>query len=132
MGLPWARLDTNIAGHDKIVDLLADDSETVAVRYQAAFSYVCSIAYSVGHETDGLIKFSALAQVHGAKKTAQLLVRHFLWSPDRLGWRVVNYDKRQQLTAKTAQIRNAQSVGAKKANCTRWHGAECKCWEEAS
>lgn len=132
MGLPWVRLDSNIAGHDKITDLLADDTESTTIRYQAAFSYVCSFAYSGGHDTDGLIKFAALSVVHGTKKTAQLLVKNYLWTPEPLGWLVVNYDKRQQLTAKTQQIRNAQRAGALRANCVRWHGSECKCWEEAS
>lgn len=132
MGLPWVRLDTNISGNDKIADLLADDTESVSVRYQAAFSYVCSFSYSGGHETDGLIKFSVLAAVHGTKKTSQLLMKHYLWTPDPLGWRVVNYDKRQQLSATTKQIKNAQRAGALRANCVRWHGSECKCWEVAS
>lgn len=132
MGLPWVRLDTNIAGHDKILELLADDTKPPAVRYQAAFSYVCSLAYSGGQETDGLIRFSALPAIHGTKVTEALLVKHYLHAPDPLGWQVVNYGKRQQLTATTKQIRNAQSAGAVKGNCKRWHGENCKCWEEAS
>jgi hypothetical protein len=132
MGLPWVRLDTNIAGHDKILELLADDAIPIGGRYQAAFSYVCSIAYAGGQETDGLIRFAALPAIHGAKKTAQLLVKHYLWAPDPLGWQIVNYGKRQQLSAASKQIKNAQRAGALKANCARWHGAECGCWEAAA
>lgn len=130
MGLQWIRLDANIASHDKILALL--DTKPAASAYQAAFSYVCSLGYSGGHETDGLVEFSALRFVHGTKKTAQLLVEHFLWTPDRLGWQIVNFDKRQQLAATTKTIRNAQRAGARKGNCRRWHGEDCKCWEGAA
>lgn len=126
MALPWVRLDVNIASHDKILALLAEPS---ALAYRAAFSYVCSLGYSGGHGTDGLIEFAALPFIHGNKNTSGLLVNHFLWKPDRLGWTIVNFDKRQQLTATTKAIRNAQRAGALKANCKRWHGDECNCWE---
>lgn len=127
MSLPWVRLDSNIADHDKILPLTEERN-----GWQAAFSYVCSIGYAGGHETDGLIKFAALKFVHGTKRTAELLVVHHLWSPDPEGWRVVNYEKRQQLSATTKQVRNAQRAGALKANCIRWHGRDCKCWEEVA
>lgn len=124
MALPWVRLDSNIATHDKIVALV-DEKD----GYRSAFSYVCSLGYAAGHETDGLVQFGALGFVHGTKKTAEMLVKHYLWSPTPLGWQIVNYGKRQQLSATTALIKNARSAGAKKANCTRWHGAACRCWE---
>lgn len=130
MALPWVRLDANIASHDKILALL--DEKPPALAYQAAFSYVCSLGYSGGHGTDGLIDFTAVKFIHGNKKTAQLLVSHFLWRPDRLGWRIVNFDKRQQLAATTRSIKNAQRAGALKANCRRWHGDDCQCWEGAA
>lgn len=130
MALPWVRLDANIATHDKILGLL--DEKPAATAYQAAFSYVCSLGYAGGHGTDGLVEFAGLRFIHGTKTTARLLVQHFLWTPDRLGWRIVNFDKRQQLSATTQSIRNAQRAGAMKANCRRWHGEECNCWEGAA
>lgn len=130
MSLPWVRLDSNIAGHDKILALIAEKPETLAFR--AAFSYCCALGYSGGHDTDGLITFTSLPFVHGTKRSAELLVRHHLWLPDPQGWRIVNYDKRQQSAATTRQVRNAQRAGALRANCVRWHGKDCNCWEEVA
>lgn len=128
MALPWVRLDSNIASHDKILALL--EEKPAALAYQAAFSYVCSLGYGGGHGTDGLIAFGALSFVHGTKKTAELLVRHHLWQPTPLGWQIRNFEKRQQSAATTASIRNAQRAGAKRANCKRWHTDDCRCWED--
>jgi len=130
MALPWVRLDSNIATHDKILALL--DEKPEATAYRAAFSYICSLGYCGGHSTDGLIQFSALPFVHGTKKTAELLVRHFLWRPDPLGWTVPHWAERQQSEAVTQSIRNARRAGALKANCRRWHGETCNCWENVA
>jgi len=127
MALPWVRLDSNLAAHDKILALTSEKPEAAA--YRAAFSYVCSLGYAGAHGTDGLISFSALPFIHGTKKTAQLLVKHFLWEPHPLGWQIRNFATRQQSAATTQAIKNAQRVGALKANCTRWHGPGCGCWE---
>ena len=124
MSLPWVRLDTNLAGHDKILELTAEKD-----GYRAAFSYVCSIGYAGGNGTDGLITFATLPFIHGNKRTAELCVKHFLWAPDPLGWLIVNFEKRQQSAAVTRQISNARRVAANKGNCVRWHGPNCKCWE---
>lgn len=127
MALPWVRLDSNIAAHDKILALLGEKPEALA--YRSAFSYVCSLGYAAMHGTDGMIPFSALPFIHGNKRTAGLLVAHYLWTPDRLGWQIHNYDKRQQLAATQKAILNARRVGAAKGNCVRWHGENCGCWE---
>lgn len=126
MSLPWVRLDSNISGHDKILALICEKD-----GYRAAFSYVSALGYSGGHDTDGLITFSSLTFVHGTRKTAGLLVTHHLWRPDPLGWRIVNYEKRQPSSAETRQRRNAQRAGALRTNCKRWHAEGCRCWEEA-
>lgn len=127
VSLPWVRLDSNIAGHDKILGLIAEPG-----GYRAAFAYVCSLGYAGGHGTDGLIAFNALTFVHATKATALLLVKHGLWKPDRLGWQIVNYGKRQQLDAARKALSNARRAAAEKGNCIRWHGPDCGCWEEAS
>lgn len=127
MALPWVRLDANIASHDKILALL--DEKPLALAYQAAFSYVCSLGYCGGHSTDGLVPFTALPFIHGTRKTAELLVAHFLWQPNPLGWTVPHWAERQQSDAVTRSVRNAQRAGALKANCRRWHGEACQCWE---
>lgn len=124
MGLPWARLDANIATHDKILDLVGRRGGR-----SAGFCYVCSIGYSAGNGTDGLIPFAALGFIHATKKDAQLLVEVGLWEPDQHGWRVHNYGERQQLNVVSDAIRAGQRRGALKGNCTKWHEPGCKCWE---
>ncbi|HET7386871.1 MAG TPA: hypothetical protein VFJ19_09450 [Nocardioidaceae bacterium] len=126
MSLPWVRLDSNIASHDKILSLLDDPSPK---KWQAAFSYTCSIGYCGAQGTDGLIPFGALAFVHGTKATAGLLVSHFLWRPDPLGWTVPKFLERQQSQADSQRIRNARRVASSKGNCIRWHGEHCGCWQ---
>lgn len=123
-------MDSNLASNDKILALIEEKPEAVAFR--AAFSYTCSIGYANGHDTDGLIKFATLKAVHGTKRSAELLVMHHLWTPDPEGWRIVNFTKRNPSAATTQQVRNAQRAGALKANCARWHGKDCKCWEEVA
>lgn len=132
MSLPWVRLDSNIASHDKVLALLGDDSVSQTVRYQAAFSYICSMGYSGGHDTDGLVPFTALPFIHGNRRTSELLVKHHLWAPHPLGWHMPKWNTRQQSAAVTQSTRNAQRAGALKANCHRWHGKECKCWEQTA
>lgn len=125
MTLPWVRLDTNLAQHDKILGVVSEKPQ----GYQAAFSYVCGLGYAGAHGTDGLIPFNALPFIHATKRTAELLVQHHLWEPTPLGWQIRNFESRQQSSATTRAIKNAQRAGALKANCLRWHGAKCQCWE---
>lgn len=126
MSLPWFRVDTGLASHDKILALIAD---THPRRWQAAFSYVCAIGWAVDHATDGRIPPAALPFVHGTVSTARLLVidRGFgkLWQEDSSGWEIVNFGVRQELSAITAGKNEARRVAAEKANCTRWHGPDC-------
>ena len=126
MGLPWVRLDTNIASHDKILDLIGRKNGRAT-----AFTYVCSLAYSGQNGTDGHIPFAALTFVHGSKRDAEALVEVGLWEPHPTGWTIRNYDGRQQLSLVTDNIRASQRRGALKANCVRWHGPDCSCWENA-
>ena len=127
MALPWARLDTNIASHDKILALL-----TRRNGRGIAFSYVCAIAYATGNGTDGHIPFAALPFIHATKTDMAALVEVGLMAPNPAGWTIPNFDKRQQLNLTTKSVRAAQSLGAAKGNCVRWHGADCGCWKEAS
>lgn len=127
MALPWVRLDSNIATHDKIADLLQERKGV-----EAAWMYVCSLGYCGGHDTKGLVKFNALPFIHGSKMLAQLLVKHRLWEPDPEGWTVRNWAERQPTSLTASRTRAAQSKGAMKANCIRWHGDDCGCWERQS
>ena len=133
MGLPWVRLDSNIATHDKILHLVSDPS---ALRWQAAFSYVCSLGWSGGQGTDGRIPSAALGFVHGNAKTARLLVKYRLWKEATAGYEIVNFGDRQQANAVAEAIRTAKSEGGKLGNCKRHHGDLCwkngKCSREVA
>ena len=122
MGLPWVRLDANIATHDKILHLASDPS---TLRWQAAFSYVCALGWSGGQGTDGKIPSAALGIVHGNAKTARLLVKYRLWTEATSGFQIVNFDRRQQTNDITDAVKAAQSSGGKRGNCKRYHGDTC-------
>lgn len=126
MSLPWVRLDSNIATHDKILALAADPS---TAKWQAAFSYTCSLGWSGGHGTDGFIPKTALPMVHGNPKTARLLEKYRLWTEAPGGFRIVNFELRQELSAVAEGKKTALRVASAKANCVRWHGDSCGCWQ---
>lgn len=126
MSLPWVRLDSNIASHDKITDLLSDPSSR---KWQAAFSYTAALGWAGGHGTDGRIPTSALPFVHGTAQTARLLVKHRLWKEGTACWHIINYSERQQLAVVSEAKKKAQSIGGRKARCRENHGADCGCWE---
>jgi hypothetical protein len=122
MSLPWVRLDSHIASHDKILNLVSDPS---AKRWQAAFSYVCALGWSGDQGTDGKIPRVALPFVHGTTQTARLLVTYRLWKETPNGWEIVNYAERQELSLVTAGKREMRRIASEKANCARWHGPTC-------
>lgn len=127
MALPWVRLDSHIASHDKILNLLADPSPK---RWQAAFSYVCALGWSGDQGTDGRIPPTALPFVHGTAATARLLVKHDLWDEALVGWTIRNFALRQEMAVVTAGKREMKRMAAEKGNCSRWHGP--KCWKEGA
>lgn len=126
MGLPWVRLDANIASHDKVMDLIADPSPK---RWQALASYVCALGWAGGHETDGRVRTNHLPAVHGNVATARLLVKYGMWDEAPGGYQIRNWDKRQQSSAAGEAKRAAQQVGGAKGNCIRHHGKDCGCWK---
>lgn len=129
MSLPWVRIDSGIASHDKVLNLLNDPSPK---RHQAAFSYVCSIAWAANQGTDGRIPRTALPFIHGSTTTARLLQVYRLWEEAEGGWRIRNFAMRQELSAVTAGKREAQRVGGLKGACLKHHGPDCGCWQESA
>ncbi len=129
MALPWVRLDANIGNHDKILALLADPSSK---KWQAYASYMTALAWSGGQGTDGFIPQTALPFVHGTPATARLLVTYRLWEESLVGWRIVNYESRQELNIIAEAKRAAQAAGGRKARCRQNHGPDCGCWKVAS
>lgn len=129
MGLPWVRLEANIASHDKILLLLADPSPK---KWQAAASYMFALAWSGGHGTDGFIPQVAVSDVRGTNVTARLLLKYKLWDEGLAGWWIHNYEVRQQTSEAAESKRKAQSVGGKKSACVKNHPVGCQCWKDAA
>ena len=127
MGLPWVRLDSNIANHDKVLKLLSGRD-----GYRAFTVYICGLGYSGAHATDGLIPKYALTHLHGLEKHARQLVDAGLWEydPNGAGWLIRNWEIRQEMSFITEGKKAAQILAAKKTNCQRWHGPNCGCWKE--
>jgi hypothetical protein len=127
VALPWVRLDSNIGTHDKVLELLA-----MKDGHRAFTMYVCGLGYCGGHATDGLVPFNALPFLHGSQKHAELLVQVRLWDMDAKGWRVHNWDSRQELEVVTEAKQAGDRLGAAKGNCKRWHGPDCGCWKAST
>lgn len=125
MSLSWVRLDTSFPTHDKVLELVEQRGGR-----EAGFVYLCGLAYAGLHESDGLIPFGALPIVHAKRRDADLLVAAGMWKPHPRGWEIVNWSQRNQSGELTGKVRRAQSLGATKANCIRWHGPDCGCWED--
>ena len=118
MALPWFRADTNIATHDKILELLGKSPKGKG----AAFVYVCSLAYSAGHETSGFIARAALPFVHGSTLEARLLAEVRLWDVVEGGWKIRNWGTRQLVGAEAQAVHDSAVERGKKGADTRWKG----------
>ena len=125
MTLPWFRVDSGIATHDKVLRLLAERE-----GYRAFTVYICSMGYAAQHGTDGFIPRYALPHLHGTDRHAQLLVEARLWNYADGGWEVHNWTARQELAVVTEAKRQAQRLGARRTNCVRYHGKDCGCWKD--
>lgn len=121
-GLAWARLDVNIATHDKILDLM--DRHGRQKGRALGFGYLCALGYAVGHATDGEVPFSALPIVHLTRPEAYLLVDAGLFELDQRGFLIHNFAERQQSNAVSEQ----KSFIAQRAACIRHHGPDC--WDD--
>lgn len=127
MSLPWVRLDSNIASHDKVVELLSQRDGARAFTL-----YVCGLGYAGAHGTDGRIPRAALPFIHGTERLAIMLVEARLWEHDGTpGWRIRNWEQRQELSIVSAMKETGRKKSSAKANCFRWHGPDCGCWKAA-
>lgn len=115
MGLPWFRMDTSIPTHDKMLELL-----TAKGGKSAAFVYVCSLAYSVGNGTDGLIRKAALPFIHATTTDARLLAEARLWEVVEGGWRIKNFGTRQLVGAAAQAMHDSAVERGKKGAEKRW------------
>lgn len=124
MSLPWVRLDSSIASHDKILALLSDPSPK---RWQAISSYIFALGWCGQQGTDGRVPMAALPFIHATNTTARLLVKYGLWDENATGtgWTIRNWAERQQAELVTEAKREQFSIAGQKANCARWHGPDC-------
>ena len=114
-------MDTNLAGNDKITDLIETHGNK---GKQAGFVYLCALGYAGAYETDGLIKRSTLKFIHGVLGDASILVSADLWLTTDGGWQIKNYGTRQVIGAAQQVISESKSAAGKKGADVRWHGDE--------
>lgn len=112
MPLPWVRLDTSMPDNPKILHLIDGHKEGRA----AAFVWLCSLAYSGKHGTDGFITKSALGRINGTPAHAKLLVAADLWKDERVGWTIHGWADFQESNEETQK----RSQKAKLAAYARW------------
>lgn len=116
-GLPWVRVDSDLAQNPKVLDLIAEHGQR---GMAAGFMFICSIGYSAAHNTDGSIRKAALASIHGTPALARLLVEVGLWEPVEKGWRVTKYADHQPTLATREAMEKARSDAGRKAANARW------------
>ena len=127
MSLPWVRLDSNIASHDKITALLSYKD-----GHKSFTLYVCALGWSGGHGTDGFIPHHVLPLIHGNPKLAQNLVAFHLWDEAVGGWKIHNYEQRQELAVVAEMKRAGKAAAGRKSQCVQRHGPACGCWMESA
>lgn len=118
MGLPWARMDTNLPSHDKVLELL--ETAGAAKGKAAGFVYQNSLLYAAGHGTDGIIKRSVLPFIHATKADANLLVQVGLWECVEGGYRIKNYGTRNAVGFAQQALSDKRSEAGKKGADARW------------
>ena len=119
-GLPWFRVDSDIAGNPKIADMIADHG---AKGKAAAFVYLAAIGHCSAHLTDGMVRKGALPLVHGTPADARLLVDYRLFATVEGGWEVVNFASHQPTRDQSERAAKARSEAARTAANARWSGS---------
>lgn len=116
MSLPWVRLDTALPSNPKVLALVGQRD-----GHRALAVYVCSLAYSGAHGTDGFIAGHVLPVIHGRKVEAERLVENSFWIPQPGGWLINGWHEKQvsseehEKRRKRAQAAAAVRWGAKDA-----------------
>jgi hypothetical protein len=111
MPLPWVRLDSNFPQNPKILDLLAEKD-----GHRAAFVYLCGLAYSGAHGTDGYLPRGCLVFLHAKPADAAKLVKHGLWHEDIGGWLVHGWSEFQLSSMENEARRERARAAARR----RW------------
>lgn len=116
-GLPWVRIDSDLAQNPKIAELAAEHGQR---GLAAAFVFVCSIGHAAAHNTDGEIRKAVLPFIHGNAALARLLVEARLWVATETGWAIAGYADHQPTKAAREADAAARSEAARKAANARW------------
>lgn len=115
MGLPWIRLDTAMPDNPKILGLLTEKD-----GHRAAFVWICCMAYSGKHETDGFIPREAVPRVNGRGADMARLTSVGCLKEVAGGWLIAGWDE-FQVSNEDAQRRREK---AQKAAAARWSKEE--------
>ncbi len=107
------RLDTQFPSNPKVLELAAGK------KFRAAFSYLCALAYSGSHGTDGFIPAYAMPFIHATIQEAKQLVEVGLWHPANGGWQINGWDEFQVSDEAAKARRERAQKGAEK----RWANA---------
>ena len=114
MGLPWVRLDTQFPSNPKILAL------TAGKHHKAAFVYLCSLAYSGSHQTDGYLPANCLPFIHATMADAKKLVEVGFWVPAPGGWDINGWHEFQVSSEENLKRREK----AQKAAAARWRTSQ--------
>jgi hypothetical protein len=111
MAMQWVRLDTAFPSNPKLLAMLGEKD-----GHRAALVYVCGLAWSGGHGTDGFITSEALPFIHARKADCERLVRHGFWLPQPGGWLVKDWLEFQVSSSEMEQRRRRAQAAA----AARW------------
>jgi hypothetical protein len=111
VALPWVRLDTAFPYNPKLLAMVGEKD-----GHRAALVYICGLAYSGAHGTDGFLAREALPFVHGRQSDADRLVRHRFWKAQTGGWLINGWTEFQESSTE-AQERRKRAQAAAQA---RW------------
>lgn len=115
MPLPWVRLDTAFPYNPKLLAMVAEKD-----GHRAGLVYICSLAYSGAHGTDGFIPAEALPFIHGRAADATRLVRNGFWRTQPGGWLINGWTEFQESSSETQERRKRAQAAAQ----ARWDGHE--------
>jgi hypothetical protein len=61
-----------------------------------------------------------------------MLVDQRLWEYAEGGWKIRNWDQRQELAIVAEMKRAGRKAAGAKGACRKWHGPQCDCWKTAT
>ncbi len=117
-GRHWVCLSTSFYDNPKVLKLAHSK------QFKALHVYVCSLAWSGKHVTEGDVPAYALPFVSGTRKEANVLVEAGLWLilPDLDGWYINDWDTYQMPITEIETRREKRRQDGRDAANKRWHG----------